>query len=158
MKDDPTSCVGVFQEECPFHLGSAVRQISEPGAENGCFSSDVQDVADYENHLRMSNQHDVLFELKRMLLAMSMIFLPACLANLAGYSLLNGLRMSCFWIIPGVIFVLAHCRSPQATHRLLVFLLPFGRFVSSGVIVFCLFWPITIPLLYRFNKRLNSPR
>ena len=105
----------------------------------------------------MTGNRSVVFEVQRMLLAMSLIVLPACLANLvAGCSLTNALAGSCLWISPGMMFVRHHCRSPRAIHRLLVFLLPFGRYVSSGVIVFCWFWPIAIPLLHRFNRRLDK--
>ncbi len=104
----------------------------------------------------MTDTRSVLFEIQRMLLAMSLILLPACLANLiAGYSLANSLGVSCLWIFPGMMFVRHHCRTSRAIHRLLVFLLPFGRFVSSGVVVFCWLWPIAIPMLLRFNRHLD---
>ncbi len=106
--------------------------------------------------MSMADTRSALFEVQRMLLTMSLIVLPACLANLfAGCSFANVLAASCVWLFLGMMFVRRYCRSPRAIHRFLVFLWPFGRFVSSGAIVFCWFWPIAIPLLLRFNRRLD---
>ena len=92
----------------------------------------------------------------------------ACFANAArmrvrasGYCTLErfisaaAIERTSYWLIPGFAYIYYKSRSLTAFHRFLVFLLPFGRWHSSGIVVFCWFWPLSIALFHRFNRRLD---
>ena len=85
-----------------------------------------------------------LFNFKRTALALSLILLPGCVLHWT------------LWLVPGLAYLYLFCSSLAAVQRLLVFLLPFGRMHSTGFVAFCWLWPITIPMFWRFNKRLDA--
>lgn len=99
---------------------------------------------------------NILFDLQRLSLAMALILLPGCLLHLStDMDLEAAIERTSYWLIPGFAYIYFKSRSISAFHRVLVFLLPFGRWHSSGIVVFCWFWPLSIPLFQRFNRRLD---
>ena len=98
-----------------------------------------------------------LFKAQRTALAFSLILLPGTILHwISGYALIDAISITTIWLIPGLSYIFFSCRTLPAIHRLLVFLLPFGRMHSSGMIVYCWMWPLSIPLLRRFNRRLDN--
>lgn len=99
----------------------------------------------------------IMFKAQRTALAFSLIFLPGTILHwLTNYPLFEAISVTTIWLIPGLSYIYFNCRTLPAIHRLLVFLLPFGRMHSPGLVVFCWLWPISIPLLRRFNRRRDS--
>lgn len=104
----------------------------------------------------MDTEH-ALFKIKRTALAFSLILLPGTVLYwISGYPLFDAISVTSIWLIPGLLYLFLHCRNQRAVHRLLVFLLPFGRMHSSGIVAFCWLWPISIPMFRHFNRRLDS--
>lgn len=104
----------------------------------------------------MDTEH-TLFQFKRTALAFSLILLPGTVLHwISGYPLFDAISVTSMWLIPGLLYLFLNCRTLHAIHRLLVFLLPFGRMHSSGIVTFCWLWPISIPMFRRFNRRLDS--
>lgn len=100
-----------------------------------------------------------LFQAKRTALAFSLILLPGTVLHLiAGYPLFEAISATSIWLVPGLTYIFLNCRTPATIQRLLVFLLPFGRMHSSGIVTFCWLWPLSIPMFRRFNRRLDSGR
>lgn len=103
----------------------------------------------------MDTQH-TLFQFKRTALAFSLILLPGTVLHwITGFPLFDAISATSMWFIPGLLYLFLNCRCKRAIHRLLVFLLPFGRMHSSGIVTFCWLWPIAIPMFRRFNCRLD---
>ncbi len=100
---------------------------------------------------------NTLFQAKRTTLAFSLILLPGTLLHLlAGYPLFDAISVTSIWLFPGLVYLFLNCRTTASVHRLLVFLLPFGRMHSSGIVAFCWLWPLSIPMFRRFNRHLDS--
>ena len=98
-----------------------------------------------------------LFNFKRTALALSLILLPGCVLHwFSSFSLVDAISLSTLWLVPGLAYLYLFCSSLAAVQCLLVFLLPFGRMHSTGFVAFCWLWPITIPMFWRFNKRLDA--
>ena len=97
-----------------------------------------------------------LFDVQRLAPAMALILLPGCILHLAtDMDLETAIERTSYWLIPGFVYIYYKSRSLTAFHWFLVFLLPFGRWHSSGIVVFCWFWPLSIALFHRFNRRLD---
>jgi hypothetical protein len=106
--------------------------------------------------MTMLDSQDRLFRITRTALALSLTLLPGCIVHLAtGSPLTDAISTTTIWLIPGLVFLYHHCRTIGALHRLLVFLLPFGRLHSPGIVIFCWLWPVSIPVFLSFNKRLD---
>lgn len=106
--------------------------------------------------MNMTDIHDSLFRVTRTALALSLTLLPGCIFHLAtGSPLSDAISTTTIWLIPGLVYLYLHCKTIGALHRLLVFLLPFGRLHSPGIVIFCWLWPVSIPVFLRFNRRLN---
>ena len=98
-----------------------------------------------------------LFHLQRLSLALSVVMLPGCVITWATNSpLLDAISLSVIWLVPGLAYLYLCCSTLPALHRLLVFLLPFGRMHSTGLITFCWLWPLSIPLFRKFNRLLDE--
>lgn len=99
---------------------------------------------------------NTLLQAKRTNLAFSLILLPGTLLHLpAGYPLFDAISVTSIWLVPGLVYLFLNCRTTASVHRLLVFLLPFGR-MHSGIVAFCWLWPLSIPMFRRFNRHLDS--
>lgn len=107
--------------------------------------------------MTVMDAENALFQAKRTALAFSLILMPGtALHLLSGYPLFDAISATSIWLVPGLAYLFLFCRTKAAILRLLVFLLPFGRMHSSGIVTFCWLWPVSIPMFRRFNRRLDS--
>lgn len=98
-----------------------------------------------------------LYQMARMLTAFSVTVFPGCVIHLlSDIPLLEAISASTTWLVPCLAYFYFACRSRLAVMRLIVFLLPFGRLNSFGLMSFCWLWPIAIPMFIQFNRRLDS--